>query len=224
MIGEIDMSEATFNDEPSDSGEADAQETLDALGSGNEMTFVTGETKKPVNKTTMVLFAIIALGGGGLWLMHARTGPQTASAGTADTANKTINQFLTGGQSNIKTMEQMLRNTEKVVQQFNTYPSVKQIPLTELQTNPFRATAPSANQDDDPIAKRKLAEQLETIQKSYQTLQLQSIMFGSKSSCLINNTLYREGQIVNGFTIEKISQDTVTVKQDKWRFDLKMAK
>jgi hypothetical protein len=216
------MTQENFNDEPSTSGETGAQETLDALGSGNEMNFVTGETKKPVNRTSLVLFAIIALGGGGLWLMHARTGPQTASAGTADTANKTINQFLSGGPANVKMMEMSLRDTEKLVQQFN-HPNVKQVPLTELQTNPFRVSSPG-NQDDDPIAKRKLAEKRETVLKSYQTLQLQSIMFGTKSSCLINNTLYREGQIVNGFTIDKISSDTVTVKQDAWRFDLKMAK
>ena len=159
-------------------------------------------------------------------MAHARgsTGPQSAAAGTTDTANKTINQFLTGGKANIQTMEQMLRNTEKIVQQFNSYPSVKQVPLSRASDQSVPRSSPTGNQDDDPIAKRKLAEQLETIQKSFQTLQLQSIMFGTKSSCLINNTLYREGQIVNGFTIEQISPDTVTVKQDKWRFDLKMAK
>ena len=35
-------------------------------------------------------------------------------------------------------MEETLRNTEKVVDQFNNYPSVKQIPLSDLQTNPFQ--------------------------------------------------------------------------------------
>ena len=118
----------------------------------------------------------------------------------------------------------MLHNTEKVVQQFNSYPSVKQIPLAELQINPFRVSTGS-NDAEDPIAKRKLAEQRQAVLKTYQTLQLQSIMYGDKSrSCLINNTLYREGQQVSGFTIEKISSDNVSIKQDAWRFDLKMAK
>ena len=70
----------------------------------------------------------------------------------------------------------------------------------------------------------RLAEQRETVLKSYHTQQVQSIMFCTKSSFLINNTLYRDRQIVKGFTIDKISSDTVTVKQDAWRFDLKMAK
>ena len=44
------------------------------------MTFVTGEAKKPLNRTTIVLFVVIALGGGGLFLMHSKTGPETAAA------------------------------------------------------------------------------------------------------------------------------------------------
>jgi hypothetical protein len=218
------MTQENIENEPETTEEqAAAEETLDALNGGNEMNFVSGETKKPVNRTTLVLFAIIALGGGGLWLMHARTGPQSASANT-DAPKKTINQFLSGGPANIKLMEMSLRDTEKLVQQFN-HPNVKQIPLGELQMNPFRLVVKSSDDADDPVNKRKLAEQREAVLKQYQTLQLQSIMFGGKNrSCLINNTMYREGQVVNGFTIEKISADTVSVKQDAWRFDLKMAK
>ncbi|HEX3357221.1 MAG TPA: hypothetical protein VHS31_09640 [Tepidisphaeraceae bacterium] len=213
------MSDENYND-----GEAEsAQETIDALNNNTDMSFVAPEEKKPVNRTSMVLFLIVALGGGGLYLMHLKAGPKSASASN-EAANQTINQFLHGGQSNIKLMETMLRSTEKVVQQFNSYPSVKQIPLNELQTNPFRASSAS-NDEDDPIAKRKLAEQRQAVIKAYQTLQLQSIMYGETNrSCLINNTLYREGQQVNGFVIEKIATDGVSVKQGVWRFDLMMQK
>jgi hypothetical protein len=218
------MTQENFDNE-SETGADGAQETLDALGSGNEMTFVTGEAKKPVNTTMIVLFAIISVGGGALFFMHAKTGPQQAAASKTDAANKTIGQFLSAGPSNIKTMQTMLHNTEKVVQQFNAYPSVKQVPLQQLQMNPFRVTASNSGDDDDPVAKRKLADQRQAVLKLYQTLQLQSIMFGEKNrSCMINNTLYREGQAVNGFTIEKITKDNVSIKQDAWRFDLKMAK
>jgi hypothetical protein len=218
------MTQENFNTESeSDPGAEGAQDTLDALNSSNEMNFVTGETKKPMNKTTLILLGIIALGGGGLFLMHLRTGPQSAAASNNDAAKKTINQFLSGGPQNIKLMEMSLKDTEKVVQEFN-HPNVKQVPLAGLAMNPFRVTS-GQNDDDDPVAKRKLAEQRQTVLKSYQTLQLQSIMYGDKNrSCLINNTLYREGQTVNGFTVEKITKDIVTVKQDAWRFDLKMAK
>jgi len=221
------MTQDNFNNDVENAAaEASAEETLDALNGGNEMSFVaTGETKKPINKTSVILFGIVAIGGIGLYLMHLRTGPQNATAAPTDTANKTINQFLSGGQSNIKLMETMLRSTEKVVEQFNQYPRVKQVPLGSLQTNPFRVTGGNSEDADDATNKRKLAEQRQVVLKAFQTLQLQSIMYGEKNrSCLINNTFYREGQTVNGFVIEKITKDNVSVKQDEWRFDLKMAK
>jgi hypothetical protein len=166
----------------------------------------------------------VAVGGAGLYLMHSRSGPSSAAASATVAADKTINQFLGAGKGNIKLMETMLRNTEKIVSQFNAYPSVKQVPLGELQTNPFRVTV-AGKEDEDPINKRKLAEQRQVVLKAFQTLQLQSIMYGEKNrSCLINNMLYREGQVVGGFTIEKISPGIVSVKQDAWRFDLKMQK
>src|SRR5947208_172254 len=82
--------------------------------------------------------------------------------------------------------------------------------LDALQTNPFRVTGGSSEDADDATNKRKLAEQRQVVLKSFQTLQLQSIMYGEKNrSCLINNALYREGQTVNGFVIEKITSDNV---------------
>jgi hypothetical protein len=116
----------------------------------------------------------------------------------------------------------MLRNTEKIVQQFNNDQSSKQVPLGSLQTNPFRVS--TGEGEEDPVAKRKLAEQRQAVLKDYQALQLQSIMHGKVSTCMINNTLYKEGQQVNGFTIDKIDKDVVSVRQGAWKFDLKMQK
>src|SRR3954468_13141512 len=124
------MSQENFNDGVENSEEPGAGDALDALNQSSDMQFVTGEPKKPINRTSLVLFVIVALGGGGLYLMHAKTGPTSAAAATADAANKTINQFLSGGPTNIKLMEMSLRNTEKVIQEFN-HPTVKQIPLGE---------------------------------------------------------------------------------------------
>ena len=41
-------------------------------------------------------------------------------------------------------MKQVITNTDKVVQQFRSYPSKKQVPLDGLHTNPFRHSPPSA--------------------------------------------------------------------------------
>ena len=158
-----------------------------------------------------------ALGGGALYFNHVRQGPASAGAApvmsTAD-AKKRISQFLDNGKGNVKVMEQMLHNTEKVVQQFQNYPSVTQVPLGELKTNPFRQTSAVAKDEaNDPDLKKKLEAQRQAALKNVQNLQLQSVMKGEqRSTCMINNTLYREGQTVDEFFIEKINPNSVVVR------------
>ena len=53
-----------------------------------------------------------------------------------------IKQFLDSG--NINLMKQTLKDTEKVVQQFRTYPAQTQVPLASLHSNPFRELPPRA--------------------------------------------------------------------------------
>jgi hypothetical protein len=45
---------------------------------------------------------------------------------------------------------------------------------------------------------------------------------GARKSCMVNNTLYTEGQQVDGFTIEKIAPDSVIVRNGSYRFELRM--
>src|SRR6476661_3222207 len=108
------MTEENYTSDEQSESESGTPDALEALGAGPEMQFVATEPKKQLNRTSLVLFIIVALGGGGLYLMHLKTGPQSASAATTEAANRTINQFLSAGQGNIKVMETMLRNTEKV--------------------------------------------------------------------------------------------------------------
>ena len=166
----------------------------------------------------------MVLGGGGLYLMHLRSGPKSAVAAETQEATKTISSVLSGGDGNIKMMERALRETEAVVQRFANYPSTTQVPLGELHTNPFHVWIP---QDDAPqtdvASKRRKEEERQAVIKRVQMLQLQSVMSGSaQRACMISNTFYREGQIVDGFTIEKISNNAVIVKQGTYRFELRM--
>ena len=59
--------------------------------------------------------------------------------------------------------------------------------------------------------------------KAVQELQLQSVMHSdAMQACMIDNTLYREGQQVGGFTVEKINPNAVIVKNGAYRFELRM--
>jgi hypothetical protein len=206
----------------------DVQSALAGEGEGEDLAFVVAEPRKQISRSTVIMFAVFMLAGGGFWYMHKRAGgPASAEAAAspdATRATQTINQFLAGtGSSNMRSMQAMLRDTEKVVQQFLAYPSVTQIPLTDLKTNPFRFAKTTGSSDDDAV-KRQREEARQAALKAVQGLQLQSVMSGEHRACMINNSLYREGQQVEGFTIEKIATSSVIVKSGVFRFELKMQK
>jgi hypothetical protein len=184
-----------------------------------------GEEKKPLNKTTLILFLAVALGGGGLYLMHLRAGPDAAMAAASNSKEQqAVTTFLNGGADNMKKMQSLLQNTERVVQQFLAYPSIKQVPLNSLQTNPFRekvsAGDPNSLSEAEARRQRELAK--EQIKRELDNLSLQSVMRGRVNSCMISGKLVREGQTINGFLVEKISASSVIVSQGDFKFELKM--
>jgi hypothetical protein len=44
----------------------------------------------------------------------------------------------------------------------------------------------------------------------------------SRKACMINDTLYREGQTIDAFTVEQVTPNSVIVKGGLYRFELKM--
>jgi len=160
-----------------------------------------------------------------VWFMYFRTGPQSAQAGMSpNDGGSQIKQFLDSG--NINMMKQTLKETEKIVKQFRSYPGRTQIPLESLHTNPFRELT---TKTEGPALSNKDAEREEELHKqaldAVAELKVQSIMRGSKySSCMVNNTLYREGQQIGVLKVEQILTNTVIVSSGKYRFEVKMQK
>jgi hypothetical protein len=223
------MSEQNLNElQTRDPSAGTAEDVVEALADGGESSFVV-EEKKPLNRSTVVTFVVLVLGAAGVWFMYKRAGPQAASASTnakeTAAAKQTINNFLSGGDASIKLMESMLKNTQRVVQQFVKYPSMTQVPLSDLQTNPFRVRplTPTAVEDGGAQDRRRREEERQAAMKSVQTLQLQSIMYSdARKGCMINGRLFVEGQQVDGFDVEKINQASVVVKSGPYRFELRM--
>jgi hypothetical protein len=212
----------------SDGGAGGADDLVDALAEPDGGAVIV-EERKPLNRSTIVTFVVLVIGAGGVWFMYQRTGPGKAAAADKETvaAKATINNFLSGGTENIKLMESMLRNTQKVVQQFLNYPSMTQVPLSELRTNPFRVRAEQPAGDKTALSeaaeKKKREEERLAALKAVQNLQLQSIMFGdARRACMVNGAMYTEGQTVDGFAIEKINPASVVVKSGPYRFELRM--
>ncbi|HYO10843.1 MAG TPA: hypothetical protein VER17_17900 [Tepidisphaeraceae bacterium] len=225
---------STHNDGSSqtqDQGAGDGDLTA-ALAAGTDAEFVATEEKKPVVTPGMLyLLLLVAVGGGGTYYMYHRQGPASAQAATAESqkAKQTIDTFLASGPGGMKMMESMLKDTEKVVQQFNDYPSVTQVPLSALQTNPFKfakveaAPTAAAVKVDEDLAKKKRDEERQAGLKASQALNLQSIIHsGSRKACMINNTLVLEGQQVEQFTVEKITPSSVILRTGAFRYERRM--
>ncbi len=196
---------------------------LSAALSGSEAAFVTGESSKPPSTQYIILGGLLILAPIVIWIMYNRKGPASASAAVAKppAAVQTVRTFLNSGPSGIKVMREMLQSTEKIVQEFLKYPTMTQVPLADLKTNPFRSAGANAP-DPDAAARRKREEERAAVVKAVQNLQLQSIMSGTHKACMINNALYTEGQQVDQFTIERIVNGAVIVKSGQYRFELKM--
>jgi hypothetical protein len=184
------------------------------------------QDKKGTNRNSLLLggaLLVTCLFAGSFYL---RGGPQEAeAAGGYSQASETVTSFLSSGDGGIGKMKQMLHDTERVVEQFLTYPTVTQVPLDELAANPFRfrASSPqSAQVTQDDEARRREEQRLAVLQ-AVQKLQLQSIMHSdARRACMINNVVYLEGQQVEGFVVRTINPASVIVQQDRYRFELKM--
>lgn len=175
--------------------------------------------KNPNSKVYLLIgLAVVALAV--IWFMFFRGSPPAAQAAIPADGGTDIKQFLDSG--NINLMKQTLKDTEKVVQQFRTYPAQTQVPLASLHSNPFRELPPKGEQarnlgeDDDGRDHAKIVT-------AVADLHLQSIVRGGKyRACMINNTLYQEGQQVGMFTVQQVSTATVVLECGKYRFELKM--
>jgi flagellar basal body-associated protein FliL len=203
----------------------------EAVPAGDETVetgFETATENSPQKSALLLLVMIILVGGGGIYFMRMKAGPSAAQASpeTAQ-ANTAISEFLTDGGKNINQMKDMLRNTEKVVQGFLQYPSMTQVKLEELKTNPFEAQKPRvAKPVDDLVEKARLAaieKQRQEIRSAASRLQLQSILYAdNRGTCMIGGRACTQGQEVNGFTIEQIDRSFVVVRKAEYRFKLTM--
>ena len=167
-------------------------------------------------RSMYILGGLVVVGVAVIWFVYFRGAPQAAQAAAG---GPDIKQFLDN--ENIALMKQTLKDTEKVVQQFRAYPAQTQVPLASLKSNPFRELAPKtdapvANNDDE-------AKEHAKIVSAVAELHLQSIMRGGKyKACMINNTLYKQGEQVGIFTLQEVSANTVVIESGKYRFELKM--
>jgi len=210
-------------DDQDQNDQHDNAETSDEMDGA----FVSDAPKGP-SKGALGVLALLLGFGAALYFMYIRTGPQSANGATQEqvAAKTTIDEFLQNGGGSAKLMEQTLKDTEKVVQEFQANSVKNQIPLESLGTNPFRLKLPEpeSKKEDDTAARLReqmLAEKAR-IAKDANGLEIQSVMRGSNSAVMVNNAMYHVGEKIGDFTVDEIRARSVVVSQKGYKFELTM--
>lgn len=180
-----------------------------------------GPKRRKVDTASLLMFGLLAAVAGATYLMILRAGfhGQSPSA-TAAAADSTISTFLTGGVQDFRQRVSMLHNTESVVSQFNSYPTSHQVPVNELRTDPF--TSPQFRNIADTPASDANDEQEQHLAATdvVHGLKLQSIVYGSRSVCMINGRPFTAGQGTGMFTVVKILPQSVVVRVGGEKFEI----
>lgn len=212
-------------EEPDDNLENENEGEADAA---IDETLIAALPKKPISKFQIGGFGAIVAGLLVMCVMHMRHGPAPAAAASVAPSaqtNQTISQFLSGGASDIRNIKTSLETTQKEVRNFENYPSVQQVPLGNLKTNPFAYR--SDDHSDEEIQRKKAAEEA-AMQKAAADLKLQSVMYSSRSNarsaCMINNSLCSLGAQIEGFSVIKINPNSVVLAQGSFQVELKLEK
>jgi len=207
-------------EQESQDGAGDGTENADDLSmalSGGETSFVS-ETKQPMSKGTMVVAGLLVACGAITYFMYIRTGPDAAAASPESVKAQQVVQEFLNGPDKAKEWAVLIKNTEKVVDQFKK--QVDQIPLTALAGNPFEKEKPKPKEVDAAKLKLEEMERAKAAAKeAIAELKLQTIIHRDpkKAAVMINNSMYRKGgkiSVLEGkvvFTVEDIRSDGVTV-------------
>ena len=208
-------------------GGAGAADLTSALAGGGDAQYVVDQ-RKSLGTGTFIMIGLVLACAGGTYLMYHRSNAKVAAAAPEQQqAEQTISQFLSpGNKDNVKQMRDLLDGTQKVVDQFMAETGRRQVPVDQLATNPFRLSAlkPAVASEEvsAATAARLRAEQERKVLEAAEALNLQTIMRGRRKACMINNTMFTEGQQVDGFTIEAINPQSVILVKGEYRVERKM--
>ena len=179
------------------------------------------EPKTRMSKSTLAMVGLFAVGVlvvGGLSL---RGGPREASA-VDQAAEKKVDNFIQKSRKAVA-LTKSLQDSREVVGAFYDFASRRQVPVEDLQANPFVF-------GDDKTASRKPttspAPRVAGVRKAelevaVGQLKLQSIMMGPRgSTAIIDNQFIAEGHAVGEFTVRAITAEQVHLECDGMSFVL----
>ena len=172
--------------------------------------------------------ALFLAGIGMVCLLHMRSGPAIAMAGQSESETNVTSALM-----QIKTDAAGAKSYDKamaVVDTFYYQTAQRQIPPDQLEGNPFefrvrrdmqsQPVLSTASKSEEPSADNlRLSEAMAAVKK----LQLQSVLKSSNgATAMISNNLLTEGQVIQSWTVTKISPREVTLTWKDQTYQLKM--
>lgn len=187
-----------------------------------EQTYGSEKTNR-VQKGTVMLMIACVLGVGGIYFFAAHNKTESGPVVDEEAEAKVDLALAKLENSKAESGQNILKDSEKMVQTFYEYSEKQQVALDDLNRDPFtravEAKGPVVESDDVKQAKmrRILNEKLVDVK-------LQSILQGPNGGrCLINGEVFSQKQIVrNIFTVKEITNDQVVLEAKGLTFTLKM--
>lgn len=186
---------------------------------------VTAKSAVAADRSTLALVALLALAGGGLFVMHTQTrsfvksGPAPA-VGTAAAKRNVIDDSRNG----LAKLELTIEQTRQMVEAVNSKKLAEPVAF-ELIGDPFEYTTQRPLEEllAKPEKEKPKADATVALQAELKKINLQSILYSStRPSCLIDGQLYTEGSAVGSFTVEKIERERVQLRAGEHSFTLTM--
>jgi preprotein translocase subunit SecG len=165
---------------------------------------------KSVRKSTILVAILVCIGLICLGYMIRKSRPQTASGQPVNQEETKIEvaiSRLTGVRS------EMVSKMDQILKKFFEFSNVLQVQVSELVKNPFEVEmfasgGPSGTSSSDDVAQMVHTTTRQVVKQRAATLALLSVMQSDRgSSCMINDQLLREGDMIEGFVITRIGRD-----------------
>ena len=189
-------------------------------------------SRRKISQGTLIILLVVVIAAGSLYAMRLGQGDLSAGGVSAEVMKKIETALARANPTNgasvhIVAMRSAFRDTDSIVNMFNTDVTRHQIPLEYVQKNPFalptlqvvKTNSASAGTADAA----RLREHQAKLKAQSQKLELQSVMANGRIPVVvIDGQFYKTGQQVGPFTITRIHDRGVDLEADGLKFSLSM--
>jgi hypothetical protein len=196
-----------------------------------------GRTGIKLGQGSMVILMVAAIAIGSIYLMRLTQGDlssgkefREAEARIEQALAKLSNSQAMAADDPLRreNLDSLLQDTNSIVSMFNTDMTHRQVPIEEIQKDPFELTpteqvviVPTRSDEEARRAERERQRQ-QQLRTEFSRLRLQTVMQGRMPVAIINGDFVRVGGAIGSFTVRSIDGMTVELEADGQVFPLTM--